>query len=110
MHETALLGFQCGGENRSIQILCQISRGNPHRPITRAPFGQLVIGQRPRGHGVHRLALGFAHIGPQLKNQCFARTGGRVHHHILPRLQRPHRLLLPEIRNSHRIEHCKGIG
>ena len=67
MHETALLGFQSCGENRGIQILCQISRGNPHRPIRARHSASLSLASARVGTVYTALPLGLPMLAQSSK-------------------------------------------
>ena len=64
-----------------------------------AKFGQFVIGQGARGHGVDRAVVALALVGPQLENEGLPGPGRGVDHHVPSFPKSCNRLLLPKIRN-----------
>src|SRR4030095_10406534 len=55
------------------------------------------------------LPVFFSLIGPELKDEGFARAGGGLHDDILPFPQGFHRLLLPEVRHGDLLERGKLV-
>ena len=96
--KTGALRFQRRHENFRIEIQRQIARGDADIPAPRAPFRQLVIGQRARRHGKDRLP--FQRRIEQLEDEGLARTGRRLDDDILPVAERADGFLLPEIRDD----------
>lgn len=96
-NESVLLRLQCGDKDGRFEIFREITGGDADVPAARAPFGELVIGEGARGHGVNRLAAIFPLVRPQLEDERLAGAGGRLHHHVAPVAQGRDRLLLPEV-------------
>ena len=102
--EPVLLRLQRGDDDGGFEILGEVSRGDADVPTTRAPFGELVIGQRAGGDGVDGLAAVLAVVRPQLKHEGLARAGGSMDDDVLSIAQRGHGLLLPEVRHGHLVQ------
>ncbi len=96
--EAGTLCFQGRDHDPGIEIQGQIAGRNADVPATRAPFRELVVRQRSRGHGEDRLP--FEGRVEQLKNEGLARAGRRLDDHVLPIAERVDGLLLPEIRDD----------
>ena len=80
--------------HRRVEVLREVACRDPHVPARLPPLRELVVRQRPgrdREHAPAALCIVFPHH-PRLP-----RAGRGIDHDILPLLQRPRRLLLPEI-------------
>ena len=102
--ETVLLRLQRGDDDGGFEIFGEVARGDPDVPTARAPFGELVIGQRARGHGVDGLAAILAVVRPQFKDQRLTRASGGMDDDVLSVAQCGHGLLLPEVRHGHLVQ------
>ena len=102
--EPVFLGFEGGDQNRGIEVLGQVAGGDAHVPAPTAPFGQLVIGQCPRGHRVNGLPPIFARLRPQFEDQRLAGARGCMDDHIFARPQGRHGLLLPEVGHNELLQ------
>ena len=109
LDEPALLRLQSRHHDGRRQILRQIAGGDAHVPSSRAPLGQLVIGQGASGDGIDGLTAVAALVGPQFKDQSLARAGRRLHDNIFAFTQSSDGLLLPKVWNGHAIERRKGF-
>ena len=83
LDEAVLLRLERGDQHRRAEVLRQVARGDADVPAARAPFGELVVGQRAGRHGVDGLPAILALVGPELEDQRLARAGGRLDDHVL---------------------------
>ena len=108
--EPVLLRLESGDKNRGIEVLGQVAGGDAHVPPSAAPFGELVVGQCPRGHGVNGLPPIFARLRPQFEDQRLTGARGRMDDHVLARPQCRHGLLLPKVGHYELLQARGGIG
>jgi len=104
LHQAVLLCFERGDEDRRVEILGQVARGDADVPPARPPLGQFVVRQRACRNGIDRLAPIMALLGPDLENQCLARTGRRLDDDVTARTQGADRFLLPEVGHDHLVQ------
>ena len=100
----ALLRFECGNQDRRVEILREVAGGDADIPAARAPFGEFVVRQGASWHRVNRLTVVFSVVRPQLENERLARARRRLHHDVLALAQRGDRLLLPEVGHHHLVQ------
>ena len=102
--QPAFLRFERGDEDRRVEILRQVAGGDADIPAARAPFGELVIGQRAGRDRVNRLAVFFPLIRPQLEDECLAGARRGMNDHVIALTQRGDGLLLPEVGHDHLVQ------
>ena len=107
--EPVLLGLQRGHHDRCAQILREIAGGDADVPAARAPLGELVVGERARGHGVDGLAAILPAVGPQFEDERLAGAGRRLHDDVLAFAQGRHGFLLPQVGHRDLVEGGKLI-
>lgn len=76
----ALDRFESGNDDRGLWIDAKVSRHDPHLPAPRAPFGEFIIRQCPRGHGEQRPAGKIRLFGPTLENVRLTGAGRSIDH------------------------------
>ena len=104
LDEAVLLRLQRGDQHGGAEVFRQVARGDADVPAARAPFGELVVGQRAGRHRVDGLPAILALVGPELEDQRLARPGRRLDDHVLALAQGADGLLLPEVGDRDLVE------
>ena len=96
-HHEALHRLEGRHHDRRLRVDAEIAGHDAHVPVAGAPFGELVVGQRARGHREERAPRKARLLGPTFENVGLAGARRRVDDHVLARAQRGQCQRLPPV-------------